>query len=169
MLVRQQLPDRVGRGLCGQLARQIGGTGDVAQPGEESDRYAHAACRARPRASSSSGIRGGALDPDDPRPSKNSCFQIGVICLMRSDGVAARPRTRRRDAVTRRRWPTLASPIDSLPMRWCSATCVSGPALAGLGRDALEGLHRQRLVRFVFQPVHTATPGSRCEPCPGTT
>ena len=90
-LVRRQLrvirdqrrPHRADVGAGRRFARQLAAAGDVAQPREQPDGYAHAILSASSRASA---LSGSAVAPSihTSPPSKYSCFQIGTICLMRS-------------------------------------------------------------------------------------
>src|SRR5262245_55844782 len=105
-------PDRrSGRNVTGELRC----AGNIAQPGEQPHRYAHALRSASRRAVSSSGSAVAPSIQTSP-PSKNSRFQIGATCFTRSI-------TYRQLAYASARWgeaaaiATLASPISSLPTR----------------------------------------------------
>ena len=67
----------------GKLQRQLPGVGELAQARKQPDGYEHARANASCRAASSVGSAVAPSIQTSP-PSKCSCFQIGVICLMRS-------------------------------------------------------------------------------------
>ena len=91
------------------LAVELARAGDVAQPREQPHGHAHASSAAPPRAPLVVRI-GGAPSIQTSPPSKNSCFQIGAICLTRSMAYrhTANASARCGDAAA---MATLASPI----------------------------------------------------------
>ena len=76
-------PDRPDCGRRLDVEHQFPRAGDLAQPGEQPHRHAHARLNASARAVSSSGSAVAPSIHDSP-PSKCSCFQIGTICFTRS-------------------------------------------------------------------------------------
>ena len=134
------------------VARQFGGSGDVAQPREQPDGHAHAtrsASRA-PCASSGSAV---APSIQTSPPSKNSRFQIGRDLFHALDRVAAGGegvgpmRRSRRDGDTGLADLEAAGAVMQRQPH-------ARPAFADLGSDPLECRSRQRLVHFVLQIVH---------------
>src|SRR5690606_27561246 len=109
-------PDVVDRCAIGRLAGVLARAGQVAQPGVEADRYAHARSMACRRRSSFEGSASGPSTHASP-PSKNSCFHTGTICLTRSIPYRQTWNDSARCAAAAAT-ATLTSPISSRPIRW---------------------------------------------------